>query len=583
MVVNTFFIVAVVLHKIVVTADEGPILGDLNCPCLTGPVNLTVHQNAAKADYNDYLRENILNGTKQALTTFGVGCKPHDEISGYCKWITEKCTNVFPKTQECLNLGWCERSWCYVDSKNCTLTNQLSFLFVNREFSYASCGYMDTTSGSLIKSSLKGDTLKVAFNDNTGGYLGAYNPKGSFVANGDWTGPAVEFVSRAAALGGFNIEMVSPPVNLKADANEYFNSTSSFDYCVYAAALGYVDFCVGAFTLTNDRVSSAPWFVLGDHAIQLITFLQEPESAFMRFWDDASTLLKPFAWRVWLVMSLLFMPLMSFIILYFEYGKSDGAYPSTDKKDLPGYFALSLYEVFQSLFAGYGGTIVSRAGKAMMIGIGFFNILILATYTANLAAILNTNDLQPQVTSLEEAYERGYRVCGERMELSLVNISFPKLGEMILRDPADGLPGFTDRKHVLNAMKDEVLPEERENFCEIAFTAYEDLAAMQGDQRHCNKTRILDALALEGFGFPINPNYYESLWTIFQTQYNQGTFVKDSKSFHPDNECPNVGASASITLSTQHMSGVWAVTFVFAVAGLIMHKTEMTKLRRNND
>jgi len=124
-----------------------------------------------------------------------------------------------------------------------------------------------------------------------------------------------------------------------------------------------VDFCVGSFTVTTNRASYAPWFVLGEHAIQIVTFQQRPESALKRFWDDASTILKPFEWRVWIVMFLLFMPIMSFIILYFEYGKSEGAYPSTDRKDLPGYIALSLYEVLQSLFAGYGGTVVSRAGK----------------------------------------------------------------------------------------------------------------------------------------------------------------------------------------------------------------------------
>lgn len=558
--------------------DDTHVLGDQNCPCINDIINNEVHPNAVTDDYNEYIEENILKGTGQNISTFGVGCKPHDEIFGYCEWKRLKCEATIPEPPECHDLDWCGRSWCYIDPKNCTLENEESSLFLGKAYSFATCGYMDTFLGPALIASLKEKNLKVAFAANTGGYLGAYNNKGSFAVNNDWDGPVVEFITRAALSAEFSIEIVSPPDHLRADANEYLDSATNFDFCVYAAALGYVDFCVGSFTVTTNRASYAPWFVLGEHAIQIVTFQQRPESALKRFWDDASTILKPFEWRVWIVMFLLFMPIMSFIILYFEYGKSEGAYPSTDRKDLPGYIALSLYEVLQSLFAGYGGTVVSRAGKAMMIGIGFFNMLILTTYTANLVAIFNSNDLQPDVTSLEEAYDRGYKICGERSHLLLLNATFPKVNEMILSDPVDGKPGFTNRKHVLDAMKEEVLPEDRERFCEAAFIINEDLVAMQGEELHCNKTMIGTSLLVQSYGFPMSPVNFDSLWAIFQDQYNEGWYDRAAETYKPSNQCDNLNAQAKTSvLSIEEMAGLWIGTFAFAIAGVIFHKVEIGK------
>lgn len=545
--------------------------GDPNCPCLEGPFNLTMDFPIPNDDYYDYIQETILSGTSSTLSSYGAGCKAHDEISGYCEWKQKKCESMLPKKQDCHDLEWCSRSWCYVETTSCALRSSLSSLFEEMEYSYATCGDMDSFTGNALISSLQGKTIRAAFNSNTGGYLGAYNKEGSFALNNEWTGAIVDFVSTAAVAGGFDIEVVAPPEFLREEAIKFFNSTSSFDFCVYATALGYVDLCVGEYTLTNDRIVASQWFEYVTHSFYLVTFMQKPESVLKVFWDEASTLLKPFQWRVWLVIFFLFMPFMSLIILYFDYGRSDGAFPSTDKKDLPGYIAKSLYEVFLSLFVGYGGPVVSRAGKAMLLGIGFFNLLIVAVYTANLAATLNFNNLEPKVVSLEDAYAQGYRVCGERASIHLLNTTYPILNELMLANPSDGLAGFKSRSSVLDAMKDMVLPEEREMHCEAAIVLKEDIMAMQAEGLHCNKTMIGGSIGIRSFALPISPQYFESVWAIFQDQYNQGVFDNAARRAIPIKECPDLNKKgSSVTLSMDQMIGVWLGTFAFAVAGIMM-------------
>ena len=109
-------------------------------------------------------------------------------------------------------------------------------------------------------------------NSNSGGWEGAYSEtKEHFLGPLEvWKGPAVEFVKGAAAKAKFHIELVSPPEFLWNRSQTYFNTSSKFDFCVYATALGFVDVCVSQYTITDVRASTTDFMVLGTPQIFLI-------------------------------------------------------------------------------------------------------------------------------------------------------------------------------------------------------------------------------------------------------------------------------------------------------------------------
>ena len=175
--------------------------GDENCRCLSqeeiigiGSIPLTNIDNS--------LTENI------DVTTYGVGCAPHDEDTFQCSNAND-CSSVVPLPPDC-DMSYCKRSWCFVD-KDCALTNKPSTVYSGRHYSYATCGELDRFTYTERLKSLDGKHFKVGFTSNSGGWKGSYNPMGSFSVNELWNGPTIEFIKEAALVGGFTINMTSPP------------------------------------------------------------------------------------------------------------------------------------------------------------------------------------------------------------------------------------------------------------------------------------------------------------------------------------------------------------------------------------
>jgi hypothetical protein len=118
---------------------------------------------------------------------------------------------------------------------------------------------------------LKGKTFKVGFDSNTGGLKGAYKPtEGESSRYSLWSGPLANFVSDAALLGGFTVNITSPPKRLQLKSQEFFSGNSDFDLCVYATALDYLDFCISSYTIPDKRSSITTMFETMNDPIYLI-------------------------------------------------------------------------------------------------------------------------------------------------------------------------------------------------------------------------------------------------------------------------------------------------------------------------
>ncbi len=183
------------------------------------------------------------------LRGYGVGCKSHDRYSISC--IGNRDAG-----------SWCKKPWCYVDSQNCALSNTHSIIHPNRFFSYAACGHIDTFTRDPHR--LKGGVLKGVLHDNHRGYQGTYCKNSTDNAT-SCHGPLVDLAKYLVQEAGFNftIDYTSVPESVTKIADNYEPFKEKIENerhgsCVYAAGMGTVDLCIGAFTKSRHRSAVAP-------------------------------------------------------------------------------------------------------------------------------------------------------------------------------------------------------------------------------------------------------------------------------------------------------------------------------------
>jgi hypothetical protein len=377
--------------------------GESLCPCLKArdiveinPIDLT---DSTLASFNSGYN----------ISEYGIGCYKHDSFTKNCSRL--ECaaeSNIVPKNTDC-DVSYCELSFCYVDPNNCELMNSRSLTFPNtyRFYSYATCHDIDSFTSSQKAASMKNRIFKVGFNSNSGGWQGAYSKnKAHFLGPVDlWSGPTVQFAIEGAIRGGFQINLTEPPEFLRNRSQVYFNSTSSFDFCVFAASLGYLDFCLAQYTISNIRAATTDWLVLGSQDLYLIVQYEEALSDWESFIESVQTIFSPFTPSVWIFVIFFVIPVLGMLMVVHEYGNPASSYAMTEDvivkdndsgieivetKHIPIYRHLvkALYiHLLAVLQQNYAHAVVTTGAMLNLLGICFFILTLLAVYTANLAAV----------------------------------------------------------------------------------------------------------------------------------------------------------------------------------------------------
>jgi hypothetical protein len=482
-----------------------------SCPCLPNLTDFAIDPSEdLEGLYADL-------GTSLDTSAYGVGCGAHDLPTLQCTDST--CNDTLPNCDK----SWCERSWCWVDPTNCKLLNRRSdyFLKSGRFYSYATCGDMDAFTRENRVSSLTGITLEVAFNHNSGGWLGAYSSeKVHFEGPIEmWSGPVVNFVKQAANRSGFNLRLTAPPEFLRNSSNEFFGSNSSFDFCVYATSLGYLDMCVAQYTVTDQRASSTDFLLLESSGVYLVvqTASAESKNGWTDFMASVEVIFQPFTPGTWLFMLVFVIPVFGILMVFHEYGQSGSTFPSEEKiivvnedgtQDLkvvpvPIYRSIvkSVYTVTLSVFQStYEQSVTTIGALLNLLGVSFFILTIIAAYTANLAALLTQKAQKISVSNMDDAILSGYRFCAERKNMqAIVSVYSHVKPTMFVTDPielgGDGQPGFncgscSSRTLVFDMIDPQKAESGDLSYCHAAIAPQEDLDVLQADGAHCNKAIV---------------------------------------------------------------------------------------------
>ena len=537
-----------------------------------------------------------------ATTEYGVNCAPHDLYQPVCSNV-EDCTTLIPLPADC-DKSFCQRSFCFVDPQNCSLYHKASSLYPNVHYSYATCGHMDSFTFTERRKSLQDQTLQVAINSNTGGWMGAYHPEGSFATanqGAQWTGPMVEFLKDAATRGGFRLNITSPPIWLQHESAKFFGD-SSFDACVYATSLGYLDLCIGAYTITDKRASVTPFFELGSDPVYLVTFSDDETGVSYQetLLRSVLTIFQPFTYGSWIMIAFICLPVLGALMLFHEYGTPGSAFPEEhevvttntvtgvqklEAKRIPfrQHVPKALYMSYLSFFNGsYDPVVVTLGGKVNLLAILSFVLLVLAVYTANLAAILTQDASQSPIDSLDEAIKANFNFCASRKVAERIIDLFGVDPDRIVSDPValggDGKAGFNcpdcgARERIFDFMKTKsatAASSSQALYCNAALASHEDLQVMHRYGMHCNKTVVGDILAFRDFGIPISSDKSAAVMSWLYEMKYEGVLDRHIRQAQPESQCPDNEGEEGIALNVEQLMGIWMVVFGFAFLGVLV-------------
>ena len=560
--------------------------GDDLCPCLSQEELAAYNRLVTQEDIDN------LGDEKASSRSYGSECLAHDQGTRRCSNL-EDCIKKFPLPDDCKN-SWCRRSWCYVDPNNCGLLHSTSTQYPDLAYSYSTCGFLDSFSSFDKLSSLQGKTLKVGFNANSGGWKGAYNRNGHFALDNLWEGPLVEFVKDAALLGGFELETAAPPEWLKNASKAYFGG-SSLDLCVYATSLGYLDMCVASYSITTKRASIVgSFFEVGSNPVYMVTFADQGDAGVDSFINHVMTIFKPFTPASWLIIVVFVLPCLGLGMLFHEYGVAGSAFPSfrerqftnrhtgevvtkTEKIPLAKQVLKAIYMSFLSFTSeSYDVSVITIGGKIHLLGIFSFLILVLAVYTANLAAILTTTAQTTSVSTIEEAVQAGYSFCATRTMADALIQSNNIDPSLFVPDPisegGDGKPGFNcpkcaSRERNLDFMKPN--HNDPSLYCNAAFMSLQDLQVVHKFGSHCNKTSVGEYIRLSRFGIPLSSSISDVMSPWLYKMKFDGIWDKHEVAAEPTSMCAaKVQQEEGIGLTPTQLTGIWVIVFSFLAAGM---------------
>ncbi|CAJ1403767.1 unnamed protein product [Effrenium voratum] len=458
---------------------------------------------------------------------YGRGCAAHDINN-----------SAYPQCMSDAPPGWCGDMWCYVNRSNCLVTNEVSIspTAPPAYWSYTTCGYRDLFSLNNITDSIRGQTLRVLFIGNTGGWKGNYcTDNGQICVNQRGYGPVQRIL----------------------------------DSMTRSSGMGFVDICGCSMVMLPRRTDASPFLTLWTEPVVLVGPLRGNQGLggdFGAMLGKAFRPLSPGLWGLAVVVALS----MSFLITMFE--KTEGGqFEDVEHGESFGsglfmaFFSLVTFEV-QFAPQTVGGRIVS-------LGLAFILILLVSGYTASLTSFLVVdNRLSSTVSDLNGAIRLGLKICAHRSDSV----------QLLLN-------GVKEENVVIQQSRSVVLPSVSEGACDLAVVRQEDLEASQAQNggSFCQLTRIGDPVTTSMIGIAVSKKWSWALQYAMTSAEQEGLVLQAQSAYKPQDFCSAVAAEAEATaeppsLQVEGMAGPFVLTSAIAGFGVLVHltKAQIDKRRR---
>lgn len=441
-------------------------MGDVRCPCVS---------------------------SAQGAGSFGISCRPHFNESVPAGSLVSRVANctasdVMPK--------WCSSAWCFIDIANCSLPSQPMIGFA-LPYSFETCGYLDTFSQEVTVDEMKSQTLEVVYLTSSGGFMGGK----CTASNSECTGPTATFWQQVFKRSGARIDVQARftdanypnhSIPFQSRVMQQFNreakktDNSTFNACLYATGMGFVDVCVGAYTVNPERHATSNLVEYYENNVLLVVRRQVTTQ------DKTQTALQsinkawePFSWGVWLSIAVACITSTFCMTLHDRVlsCSSDSEWRSlktwADAEHYVSGIAFVVYEAWLAFWSG-GRTVhdpQTVGAKIVSMGLAVFVLMITAAYTANLASFLVVQQYQQStggLTSLQDVLDQNGIICIHNSLVSVVTGKAKVSNANILSIP--------DRSKVLSSVV--------EGLCTAAVLRDEDLVAAHFQKTFCEYISI---------------------------------------------------------------------------------------------
>ncbi|CAE7458773.1 GLR3.2 [Symbiodinium sp. CCMP2456] len=482
---------------------------------------------------------------------YGFGCEAHD-ING-CN------TSSAP--------AWCSDSWCYVQPSACTVTHEMSSSIPGLAWSYTTCGFRDAFSRSNITESLRGQTLRVQFLGNTGGWKGNYCPgfAGQPCEGQRGYGPVGRFFDLVAGNAGITVQQVTAVPDPVRDQLERMGQRSNFDLCIWATGMGYLDVCVASLVMLPRRTDASPFVNLWSEPTILVGPVVDTAED-VSFSEMLGAAFRPFSPNLWLTL-LAVVTSSSLIITYFE-TSPDGQFNDLHGKREKA--AEAVYRAFYSLFMCESRfEPCTLGGRIVGLGLAFMCILFVCGYTATLASFLvEERRLAPSVESIQDAIRLNYKICAHPSHSITLQVN-----------------GVPTANIVEVPVRSEILPAvsvASGSTCQVAVLSEEDFVSAQSSNggSFCGLERIGGAIGSHMVGLSVSDKWARQLNYAVSSAAADGQVQRAINEHQPTDYCTNINAelrnsSQPVALTVQGMLGPFVVTMLFTILGIVAHVSRL--------
>ena len=373
-----------------------------DCPCINPWENYT---NPDGDD--DCVANRLSDGTTLSPTCYNRSSYGVDRCGLWDKGLGSVCAQANPPT-------YCISAFCYVDTNNCKRPSNvergslldralgdISGPTDHLAYSYETCGYLDRFStNQQAANELAGRTLRVSFPlpGSVGTFFSFYDE-----SDNEYRGAVHEFMN--GVLDELDVEL--QVVNLSTQSLERF-PTTSFTACVHDVALNNTDFCISDFWITPQRRLMTTFT---EQFEEDLFYLYVPANGDedIPFSEILANPFRPFHRDVWLLI-VAFLFFTAFCYLLLEFHNSDDF---VDHDNIVSKFYHSSYQAFQSYASASSiHAPKKKSTKMLLVGFGFFVLVMVSSYTAELASFFIRDDAGVAIDSFEAGLASGYKICG---------------------------------------------------------------------------------------------------------------------------------------------------------------------------
>lgn len=411
----------IIFYTILLFTTDANIVEDPSCPCLQEKA----HINTPKREDGTCLQARISQSIQGAWESFcyplsyGTNCARHDEnIGPFCSDSNRK-------------LKFCDEPWCFVDPTKCKFSENNTYVqsgfFPELYMSYTTCGVdmleFDQYESLLIANRLQGKTLRVGvpsilYPDHY--KLDANGTPIDFDADinagvGDFKGMYIDLLNDIATQANFTVVFDSVSAgSRKKHEDEPWTS------CTQDVGRGLLDMCIGNFweTVPRRQMSQFSTHIISEVFYMIVPLPKEVDG----IGAQMGKLFQPFTPTLW------FTILLATIGVGFSYTLL-GVTRKSSMKDVPAKTINLIYRATMELMSGASfDQDCPIYYKSVTLTWAFFVLIIVAAYTANLAAFLSEKKVIHKVVSVSDCIKKSCNLCYDNeVILDKLKIIYPSL------------------------------------------------------------------------------------------------------------------------------------------------------------